>query len=226
MFKSNFLLCLGKVFLPLAISLNFISLFPSLAFASYPSVSELKDVTLSDWAYEALQLLIERYGVMAGYSDGTVKGDRFMTRYEFAVALDRVLKRVEQLTAQEKTSVSNDDLATLQRLRRDFATELATLESHVNKLETRTAFLEANQFSTTTKLTTLVALAATGGGFEGDRIIDVTGEEIATEDPNTTLIYRTTFSLNTSFNGTDSLVTWLEIGSDGIDDNYSVTHIR
>ena len=219
MLTSNSLLCLGKLLLSLAISLNFLSLFPSLAFASYPSVSELKDVTSSDWAYKALQLLIERYGVVTGYPDGTFKGDRAMTRYEFATALNEVLKRVEQLTAQEKKSVSSDDLVTLQRLSQDFATELATLESRVYELENRTDVLETNQFSTTTKLTTLVVLGATGGGFSGDRIIDVTGEEITTDDPNATLIYRTTFSLNTSFNGTDSLVTWLEIGSNGIDDN-------
>lgn len=219
MFTSNFLSCLGKLFLPLAISLNFVSLFPSIAYASYPSVSELKDVSPSDWTYQALQLLIERYGIITGYSDNTFKGDRPLTRYEFAAALNKVLKQVEQLTAQQKISVSSNDLATLQRLRQEFETELVTLESRIDELENRTNFLEANQFSTTTKLTTKVILAATGGGFEGDRIIDVTGEEITTEDPNATLIYRTTLALNTSFDGTDSLVTWLEIGSDGIDDN-------
>ncbi len=198
-------------------------------------VSKLSDVQPTDWAYEALQLLIKRYGIITGYPDNTFKGDRSLTRYEFAVALNKVLKQVEQLIAQEKTSISSNDLATLQRLRQEFEAELVTLESRVDKLEKRTAFLEENQhgdctsclrssvprhqFSTTTKLTTLVVLGATAGGFEGDRIIDVTGEEITTDDPNATLIYRTTLELNTSFNGTDSLVTWLEIGSDGIDDN-------
>ena len=219
MFTGNFLLCLGKLFLTLAIGLNFIVFFPSLAYASYPSVSKLKDVTPSDWSYEALQLLIERYGIITGYPNNKFKGDRPLTRYEFAVALNKVLKQVEQLIAQQKTSIFSSDLATLQRLRQEFEAELVTLEGRVDKLEKRTAFLEANQFSTTTKLTTLVVLGATGGGFEGDRIIDVTGEEITTDDPNATLIYRTTLELNTSFNGTDSLVTWLEIGSDGIDDN-------
>jgi hypothetical protein len=186
---------------------------------SYPSVSKLKDVSSSDWAYQALQLLIERYGVIMGYPNDTFKGDRAMTRYEFATALNEVLQQVEELIAEEKISVSTNELAILQRLRQEFNTELITLESRVDELKNRTNFLEANQFSTTTKLTGRVIFAATGGGFNGDRIIDVTGQEITTEDPNTTLIYRTTFYLNTSFDGTDALVTWLEIGSNGIDDN-------
>ena len=182
-------------------------------------VSELSDVLSTDWAYEALQLLIERYDVITGYPDSTFKGDRPMTRYEFAVALNGVLKQVSQLIAQEKISVTPDDLITLQRLRQDFATELVTLESRVDKLETRTALIEANQFSTTTKLTTLIVSGATEGGFDGDNIVSVTGEEITSDDPNATLFYRTTLVLNTSFDGTDALVTWLEIGSNGIDDN-------
>lgn len=186
---------------------------------SFPSVSELKDVESSDWAYKALQLLIKRYGIIEGYPNGTFRGKRVMTRYEFAAALNVVLKQFEGLTTEEKSSISRDDLATLQRLRQEFATELVTLESRIDELETRTTFLEANQFSTTTKLRTRVIFAGTGGNFSGDRILDVTGSEITTEDPNATLIYRTSFYLTTSFNGTDSLVTWLEIGSDGIDDN-------
>ncbi len=220
----NPLLCFKKLFLPLVIGINFVSLPPYLAYAaetSYPSVSKLKDVAPSDWAYQAIQLLIERYGIITGYPDVTVtfKGDRAMTRYEFAAALNKVLQQVEKLIMQERTLISSHDLATLQRLKQEFEAELTTIESRVDELETRTNFLEANQFSTTTKLNTRVILAATGGGFKGDRIIDVTGEEITIEDPNATLIYRTTFSLNTSFSGTDSLVTWLEIGSNGIDDN-------
>lgn len=219
MLTSNSLLCLRKLFLSFSLAFNFISLFPSVAFASYLSVSELKDVAPTDWAYEALQFLIERYGIVTGYPDDTFKSDRPLTRYEFATALNEVLQRFEELIAQEKTSISNNDSATLQRLRQEFKTELITLESRVDELENRTNFLEANQFSTTTKLTTLVVLGATGGGFDGDNIVGVTGGEITTDDPNATLFYRTTLAFNTSFNGTDALVTWLEIGSNGIDDN-------
>ncbi|HBB32401.1 MAG TPA: hypothetical protein DC064_11540, partial [Cyanobacteria bacterium UBA9273] len=41
-----------------------------------------------DWAYEALRSLVERYGCIAGYPDGTFRGNRAMTRYEFAAGLN------------------------------------------------------------------------------------------------------------------------------------------
>ena len=219
MFAGGFLLCLKKIFLFLAIGFNFFSLFPSVAYASYLSVSELKDVAPTDWAYTALLSLIERYGIIKGYPDGTFKGDRAITRYEFATAINEVFQRFEELIDREETSVSSEDLATLQRLRQEFKTELNTLESRINELENQSNFLEANQFSTTTKLATFVVVGATAGGFEGDNIVGVTGEEITADDPNATLLYRTTLTLNTSFDGSDALVTWLEIGSNGIDDN-------
>jgi hypothetical protein len=166
------------------------------------SVSQLKDVQPSDWAFQALQSLIDRYAVIAGYPDGTFRGNRAMTRYEFAAALNAALERINELIAQRSTSpVSRDDLATLQRLQEEFATELATLQGRVDGLEARTTKLEANQFSTTTKLTGQVIFAVTGGGFSGESIIDVTGREIATKDPNTTFIYRARFGFRHEFQG-------------------------
>jgi hypothetical protein len=43
------------------------------------SVSQLSDVSPNDWAFQALQSLIERYGCIAGYPDGTYRGDRTLT---------------------------------------------------------------------------------------------------------------------------------------------------
>ena len=48
------------------------------------SVSQLSDVKPTDWAFQALQSLVERYGCIAGYPDKTYRGNRAMTRYEFA----------------------------------------------------------------------------------------------------------------------------------------------
>ena len=53
---------------------------------------------------------------------------------------------------QPQTIVTKEDLATLQRLQEEFSAELATLRGRVDALEARTAELEANQFSTTSKL--------------------------------------------------------------------------
>ncbi|NJM86526.1 MAG: S-layer homology domain-containing protein, partial [Hydrococcus sp. RU_2_2] len=52
------------------------------------SVSELKDVQPTEWAYEALRSLVERYGCIVGYPDGTYRGNRALTRWEFAAGLN------------------------------------------------------------------------------------------------------------------------------------------
>ncbi len=126
----------------------------SMLYAQVTSVSQLSDVQSTDWAFQALQSLIERYGVIAGYPDGMFRGNRAMTRYEFAAALNAALVRINELMAAGfKDRVSEEDLATIQRLRTDFAPELATLTRRIDRLEPQIAQLEANQFSTTTKLT-------------------------------------------------------------------------
>ncbi|MEM7580986.1 MAG: iron uptake porin, partial [Cyanobacteria bacterium P01_A01_bin.80] len=117
------------------------------------SVSQFSDVQPTDWAFQALQSLVERYGCIAGYPNGTYRGNRALTRYEFAAGLNACLDRVNELirTATDNL-VSREDLATLQRLQEEFSAELATLRGRVDALEARTAELEANQFSTTAKL--------------------------------------------------------------------------
>ena len=183
------------------------------------SVSQLSDVQPTDWAFQALQSLVERYGVIAGYPDGTFRGNRSMTRYEFAAALNIALNRITELMGTETDRVSQEDLTTLRRLQDEFAAELAALGSQVDTLENRTAQLEANQFSTTTKLAGQVIFAANGGEFDGDRIIAPRGATVTEDDPNVTAIYRASLDLNTSFQGTDLLKIRLVTGSDGLNDN-------
>ena len=112
------------------------------------SVSELSDVQPTDWAFQALQSLVERYGCIAGYPDGTYRGNRALTRYEFATGLNACLNRVNELVAAGTTNlVRKEDLITLQRLQQEFSTELASIRGRVDTLEAKTAQLEANQFS-------------------------------------------------------------------------------
>ena len=187
-----------------------------------PRVEQLSDVGPDDWAYQALQNLIERYGVVAGYPDGTFRGERELTRYEFAAALKVVLDRIIQLIrarADQPEPILNEDLATIERLQRDFALELALLRGRVDGIEARMIDLEVSQFSTTTKLTGQALFAINGGGFEGDRLADATGNVIATNDPQATLLYRVALDFNTSFRGSDLLKLRLDQGSDGFDDN-------
>ncbi|MBW4474760.1 MAG: S-layer homology domain-containing protein [Stenomitos rutilans HA7619-LM2] len=58
------------------------------------------DVKLSDWAFQGLQNLVERYGVIQAYSDKTFRGDRAATRYEvadmLAAAMDVIDREIKQ----------------------------------------------------------------------------------------------------------------------------------
>jgi predicted PhzF superfamily epimerase YddE/YHI9 len=181
--------------------LNIISALPSETMTQVTSVSQLSDVQPNSWAFQALQSLVERYGCIAGYPNGTYRGDRALTRYEFAAGLNACLDRINELIATATADlVSKNDLATLQRLQEEFAAELATLRGRVDALETRTAQLEANQFSTTTKLNGEVIIAGIGA----------TGGAPGTSDPNAILASRVRLNLTTSFTGKDLLITGLQ----------------
>ncbi len=170
------------------------------------SVSQLSDVQPTDWAYEALRSLVERYGCIAGYPDGTFRGNRALTRYEFAAGLNACLQQVERLIAANTTNfVTREDLATLQRLVDEFRTELTTLGTRVDTLEGRVGVLEDNQFSTTTKLSgeaIFSFIGATGGSPEG-------------RDANIILVDRVRLNLQTSFTGKDLLITGLQANNFG-----------
>ncbi len=58
------------------------------------SVTQFSDVQPTDWAYQALSQLVERYGCVAGYPNGTFRGGSAMTRYEAAALLNACLDRV------------------------------------------------------------------------------------------------------------------------------------
>ncbi len=117
------------------------------------SVSQLSDVKPTDWAFQALQSLVERYGCIAGYPDGTFRGNRALTRYEFAAGVNACLDKIqESISKQTDNLVKQNDLIKVQKLQEKFAVELATLRGRIDLLEARNTELKANQFSPTTKL--------------------------------------------------------------------------
>lgn len=141
-----------------------------------PSVSELSDVEPDDWAYQALRSLVERYNCLAGYADGRFRGDRSVTRYEFAAGLNACLDRVSEL-ASESMEEWTEIAPTLQRLEEEFAAELATLRSRVDDLEARTTELESQQFSPTAIVggeSIFAITAGTGGNPPGEGDIQPT----------------------------------------------------
>ena len=178
------------------------------------SVSQLSDVQPTDWAFQALQSLVERYGCIAGYPDGTYRGNRAMTRYEFAAGLNACLDKVNELIrAGTGNLATKEDLAALQRLQEEFAAELATLRGRVDALEARTAELEANQFSTTTKLTG-EAIFALSDDFSGDiSVFDSDNRRIGSNNNEAVFQQRVRLNLNTSFTGRDLLLTRLQVGN-------------
>jgi hypothetical protein len=179
-------------------------------------VNQLRDVRPTDWAFTALQNLAQRHGCLLAYPDGTYRGNRAMTRYEFAAGLDACLDQIQLQLANLDTGISDSDLDTLRRLQEEFAGELTILRRRVDSIEVRTAELEANQFSTTTKLNgeSVIALVAADGGSAVNS--DVNGEFA--------LGTRTRLNFDTSFSGQDLLRTRLAVATiDSFSQNNTFT---
>ena len=72
------------------------AMLPSAAHAQAAKAGgPFQDVPQTHWAYDAVQSLAQK-GIFTGYPDGTFSGRRALTRYEFAVALQRMLQQVER----------------------------------------------------------------------------------------------------------------------------------
>jgi len=165
------------------------------------SITQFSDVQPTDWAYQALSNLIERYGCVAGYPNGTFRGSRAMTRYEAAALLNACLDRITEVTDE------------LKRLMKEFEKELAVLKGRVDGLEAKVAELEATQFSTTTKLkgiaTFVLGANSFGGSNSGIR------DEARFQEGATSFAYDVRLNFDTSFTGKDLLRTTLRAGNFG-----------
>ena len=174
------------------------------------SVSRLIDVRPTDWAFTALQSLVDRYACIAGNPDRTFRGNQAVTRYEFAAGLNACLDKISELVSSGLSDkVTKDDLSTLQKLQEEFSAELATLRGRVDSLETKVSKLEEQQFSTTTKLSGSAFFnltGASGNNVKRDFLADAT-------TPNLTMSALVWLNLNTSFTGSDRLTTQLAVGN-------------
>ncbi len=158
------------------------------------SITQFSDVQPTDWAYQALANLVERYGCVAGYPDGTYGGGRAMSRYEAAALLNSCLDRVTEVTDE------------LRKLQEEFKAELIVLRGRVDGLEARVGTLESQQFSTTTKLKGEASFVL--GGVPGYNARP--GEANA---DGTAFNYDLRLNLDTSFTGNDLLRTRLRAGN-------------
>ena len=189
------------------------------------SVNQFSDVLPTDWAYQALSNLVEKYGCVAGYPNGKFKGGNAMTRFEAAALLNACLDRVSEVTDE------------LQKLLNEFDSELTVLTSRVDGLESKVGQLQAQQFSTTTKLRGEVSFVIGGTpNFNSNAVTNtaavsginrttlascaagsancVGGSRAVTAKPNaTTFNYDARLAFDTSFSGKDLLRTRLRSGN-------------
>ncbi len=135
---------------------------------------EFQDVPLGHWAYPALQKLAAA-GILEGYPPtGTFIGQRPMTRYEFAVAIARLLNRIPAAGNDFDPSALNTRITTLEgrpipdvtrqqvqdlidALRREFQDEIARINGRLDVDETRIGALE-NRVPAPNRLTTAVSI--------------------------------------------------------------------
>jgi len=103
------------------------------------------DTPTNHWAYEAVQNLAKR-GIVIGYPDGTYGGKRPMTRYEFAVAINRMLTTLDDIrNAQNGTppppgtppvqTLTQDELNQIQALIDKFRPELDTIQTNLKQAQ-------------------------------------------------------------------------------------------
>jgi hypothetical protein len=190
---------------PMAVSAAEINLTDINAYSSkgsadqVTSINQFSDVRPTDWAFQALSNLIERYGCVAGYPDGTYRGAKAMTRYEAAALLNACLDRISEVTDE------------LKRLMKEFEKELAVLRGRVDGLEAKVGELEANQFSTTTKLKGIATFVIGANSFGGENkgLVD-TAREL---QGGTAFNYDVRLIFDTSFTGKDLLRTTLRAGN-------------
>lgn len=120
---------------------------------SAKDIPSFSDIRPTDWAYQAIINLSEKYGCIQGYPKNLFIGAQTITRFEAAALLHSCLDRISEIT---------DDIKVLTK---EFERELTILQGRVDGLEARVGELAAMQFSTTTKLqgfTTMYMNGVTG----------------------------------------------------------------
>ena len=114
--------------------------------SAHAQAAPFLDTPTNHWAYEAVQDLAAKH-IVIGYPDGTYGGRRPMTRYEFAVALDRALRTIDDMVKAQANNtpppagtppvqtVTQDDINRLQALIDKFRPELDTIETNLKQAQ-------------------------------------------------------------------------------------------
>jgi hypothetical protein len=100
--------------------------------AQVTSVKQLGDVQPTQWSYQAITNLVERYGCVAGYPDGTFRPGQPATRAELAALTNACLDRISEYQTAA-------DAALAAALRAEFSKEIAATNTRVSALEVAAA---------------------------------------------------------------------------------------
>ncbi len=165
------------------------------------SVYKLSDVSQGDWSFQALQSLVDRYNCIASFRDLTYSGKQTLTRYEFALRLNACLSQMNKAIANNRVNqIDREDLAVVQRLQQEFATELITVEGKLDTIEANITNLETQKFATFTRLKgeIIFALGRAGGREKADGSGEAVNDRLTLSD-------RVRLNFDTSFTGKDRL---------------------
>jgi hypothetical protein len=165
-----------------------------LLFAQANNIEQLSDIKPTDWSYEALKNLIDRYSCISGFPNQTFRGEQAINRSEFVAGLNACLNKIENIIANSGR-IAQGDVDTMLRLMQEYQSDLAILQGRTDGSQARIGDLEATQFSTTSKL-------------KGEAIIGL-GSILSSDSDSTILGSRLRLELETSFNGNDLLFTRL-----------------
>jgi len=149
------------------------------------SIRQLSNLKPTDWIYQALSNLVEKFGCVAGYPDGKFKGALAISRFEAAAILNACIDRVTEKTDE------------LQKLLSEFDKELTMFSARVDGLEGKAGRLQDQEFATTTRLNGEAYMML--NGIPGFKVAGVSGYGA------TTFNYDIRLNFDTSYNGQDLL---------------------
>jgi hypothetical protein len=186
--------------------------------SSTPTVSEISNVNFNSYDYQALQGLNSLYQCLNN-NQTLERSLEVITHNHFAVLLYQCFNNLQQ----NNNLLTQEDIATIQRLRQNFETNFAGLKTRITQLENRIDTLEKQAFSPQVEL-------------EGEAIIAVADVWQKDNDSSLTLGNRVRLNFITSFSEKDQLQIRLQgrnipefesvtgtnmsnLGFDGADDN-------
>ena len=149
--------------------------------SSSAQASPFLDTPTNHWAYEAVQDLAKK-GIVIGYPDGTYGGKRPMTRYEFAVAIDRMLRTLADMNSQNPppgtpppSTLTQDELNQVQALIDKFRPELDTIQANLQTAQDNIDALRADVLDAKALANKAQDTASNSYGVGADRRFQISG---------------------------------------------------